>query len=67
MQHQLMYVPSFTYFQNQKHIYATSGRVIKLFGGCLIVASKMTPSGEVNRDEIAMALGLSEREVVFDS
>ena len=48
---------------NILHLYATSRTVRRLFGGCLIIASKMHQN-EVSREELADALCLSLGDLV---
>ena len=48
---------------NLNSIYATSNKAVKLFAGCLTVAAKMDPRQEVNREAIANAFELSDREL----
>lgn len=48
---------------NILHLYATSRTVRRLFGGCLIIASKMHQN-EVSREELADAMGLSLGDLV---
>lgn len=48
---------------NILHMYATSRTVRRLFGGCLIIASKMHQN-EVSREELADAMGLSIGDLV---
>lgn len=45
------------------HLYANSRTVRKLFGGCLIIASKMHRS-EISREQLAECMDISIRELV---
>ena len=56
----LMYMD---YIADNKEIYPTTNRALKIYAGCLTVAAKMDPRLEIDKEALSSAFTLTDKEL----